>query len=66
MYQDTAARLFLGDNLRLLAETEATKGVSAKVLIDDETSSVFFVYGATGIAFNPKVGAWSAPLDFPK
>lgn len=64
MYQDAATRLFSRDNLRTLIETEVANGVWASVQIDDKTGSLFFVYGHNGMAFNPKVGAWSAPLDF--
>lgn len=36
-----------------------------KEVYEDASGVVIFRYGDIGIAFNPKVGAWSAPLDFP-
>lgn len=58
-YQDVATRLFRPDNARLLvSEAEAS------ILIDDDTGTIFFRHGRIGIAFNPKVGAWSTPLEW--
>jgi hypothetical protein len=36
----------------------------ASILVDEETGTVFFRYRGAGIAFYPKAGLWSAPLDF--
>ena len=58
---------FAGKERPLITEQDlrslATSG-AAEILIHDQSGSVLFRYGSTGIGFNPATGAWSAPLDF--
>lgn len=36
----------------------------ADIRVDEETGTVFFRYRSAGIAFHPKTGSWSTPLEF--
>lgn len=55
------------DPLRIFKPSDVRELIAsgdASISVDEKTGTVLFRYGRYGMAYSPKVNAWSAPLDF--